>query len=106
MATATYDRDPRLVVDELGSPLGEGLLDSLRVRGVGLLFLAALLSFFAFLLGGPDLLALIDVDDGGLVLLGRDHDRGDELLLFFLSLIDTVDVNRTEIEKDRVGLGD
>ena len=51
-----------LVGDEALLPFGQGLLDSRRVRRIRLL-LAALLLLFAFFLGWPDFVALVDVDD-------------------------------------------
>ena len=106
MTRATNNGDPCLVIDELGPPLRQCLLYSLWIRRVRLLLLSTLLAFLALLLGWPHLLALVDVDDGWLVLLGCDHHGGDELLFFFLALVDAVDVYWTEIEEDGVGLGD
>jgi hypothetical protein len=62
LAGTTYDGDSCLVGDEFTFPFGKGLLDSRRVRRIRLLLLGALL-LFAFFLGWPDFVALIDVDD-------------------------------------------
>ena len=59
LTRAADNGNARLVVEELGLPLGEGLLDPLRRVRVLLRFLALL----ALLLRRPDLLRLVDVDN-------------------------------------------
>ena len=104
LTRATDDGDSGLVGDPLGLPLGQRLLDPRGILGVVLLGL--LLSLLLLFLGGPDLLALVDVDERRRVLFGGNHDHGDHLVTLLLLICEhSLDTQGTDVEDDRASLG-
>ena len=104
MTCAAQNSDTCLVVDEFGTPLTKSFLDSLWIGWIRLLLFATFLALLTFLFGRPDFLALIDVNDGWLVLFGNNHNRCHQLLLLFLLRVDTIDVNGTHVKDHGVSL--
>lgn len=97
LTRAAYNGNTRLIGDPLRLPLLEGLLNSRRVLHV--ILLGLLFAFLFLALAWPYLLALVDIDDGWGVLLGRSHDHGDHLLAVTTILCkDTLDAQRAQIK--------
>jgi len=78
LTRASDNGDARFVSDPLLSPLAKSFFNPVRVGHI--IFLGLLALLLTLLFGGPDALALIDVDDGGLVALGGLHDHGNHLV--------------------------
>ena len=100
LARAADDRDSCLICDPLGSPFLKRTLDPVWIIHIILLLSTSRLPAFAFrLLRCPDLLGLVDVDEGWGVLLGSCHYQSDHLLtIFSVAVVNALDAGWTQIE--------
>ena len=106
LTRATNDRDSCLISDPLGSPLRKCTLDPVWILHIILLLSTARLPALALrLLRCPDLLGLVDVDEGWGVLLGSCHYQSDQLLtIFSVTVVNALDAGRAQIEDNRASL--
>ena len=106
LTRAADDRDSCLICDPLGSPLLKRTLDPVWIIHIILLLSTSRLPAFAFrLLRCPDLLGLVDVDEGWGVLLGSCHYQSDHLLtIFSVTVVNALDAGWTQIEDNRASL--
>lgn len=106
LTCAADDRDSCLICDPLGSPLLESTLDPVRILHIILLLSTSRLPALALrLLRCPDLLALVDVDEGWGVLLRSCHDESNHLLtIFSVIVVNALNAGRAHIEDYRASL--
>ena len=106
LTRAADDRDSCLIGEPLGSPLLERALNPYRVLHIVLLLSTSCLPALALrLLRCPDLLALVDVDEGWGVLLRSCHDESNHLLtIFSVIVVNALNAGRAHIEDDRASL--
>ena len=106
LTRAADDRDSCLISNPLRSPLLESTFDPVWILHIILLLSTSRLPALALrLLRCPDLLGLVDVDEGWGVLLGSCHYQSDHLLtIFSVTVVNALDAGRAQIEDNRASL--
>ena len=102
LTRATNDRDPCLISDPLGSPLLKRTFDPVWILHIILLLSTSRLPALALrLLRCPDLLGLVDVDEGWGVLFGSCHYQSDHLLtIFSVTVVNALYAGWAQIKDD------